>query len=342
MFSFDPKHYAATYAEHGFVHIPHGLSEEFYNILAKQVEDHLHGELLKNFALGDKQQALYQFPNEHFHRELLEGIAGVCGFDPAKLVLSERHIKAYDVHADPSPLAHKDRFASEVSVGFSVRVPEGSTLVLYPYDELEINSFNSSAELRASLRPDTLPEKTLKEAARVEIKDAARDVMMFRGNAIWHLRARPAGTVMVYFKLNTFNCDPIGEDPSAVAFRRRSQELAACSDDDLEALIPLLGRRVDAIQCRYNHQWQEVFGVVLWGEKHLTIDDSEFRALKAIDGQRPLGEIIDVMGTTSSRSERLHKLRFLAVHGAIDLVPATTHVSSPCNRSECELALSHS
>lgn len=197
MFRFDPLAYADVYAEKGFVHIREGLTKEFHQLLDRQVEQHLEKQRLEKFAIGDKQQALYEFPEGgNFHQELVDTVGRVCGLKPGDLVLSERHVKAYDASAAPNPLAHKDRFASEVSVGFSIRVPEGSTLVLYPYDELEVNPFNSSAELRSSLRPDTVPENTLRHGRRVEIADVPRDVNIFRGNAIWHLRARPANTVI--------------------------------------------------------------------------------------------------------------------------------------------------
>src|SRR3954462_8650375 len=119
MFTFDPQQHATAYAEKGYVHIPAGLTEEFYAVLARQVDDYLQGELLKNFAIGDKQQALYEFPTGgDFHDELLASVGGVCRLDQARLVLSERHIKASEPKAIPDPLAHKDRFASQVSVGF--------------------------------------------------------------------------------------------------------------------------------------------------------------------------------------------------------------------------------
>ena len=104
-------------------------------------------------------------------------------------MLSERHVKAYDADAASEPHAHKDRFASQISVGLSVHVKPGSTLVLYPYEETETNPFNTSVQLRASLSPDRYPEPRLKKAGRIEIKDAARDVIMFRGHTFWHLRA---------------------------------------------------------------------------------------------------------------------------------------------------------
>src|SRR5690242_16764720 len=136
MFAFDPQRYRSAFATEGYAHISGGLTTAFLALLAKQVEDYLKGELIKNFDIGAKQQALYQFPpGQDYHGQLLDMVSVVCGLDRRQLVLSERHIKAYDATAAAFPLPHKDRFASEVSVGFSVRVPPGSSLVLYPYDE---------------------------------------------------------------------------------------------------------------------------------------------------------------------------------------------------------------
>jgi hypothetical protein len=228
LFNFDPQDYSTRYAEHGFVHIRRGLTEAFYQLLRSQVDEYLLSRRLEKFALGDKQQSLYQFPSEwDCFGQLLDGVAEVCRLDRARLILSERHIKAYDQNANPHPLAHKDRYGSEVSVGFSVTVPEASKLVLYPYDDVSINPYDSSAELRASLPPEALPEVTLRNARRVELSDDAGDVVMFRGNAIWHLRSHPAGTTMLYLKLNTFNSDPLGEDPRHVLGATESLEFAA-------------------------------------------------------------------------------------------------------------------
>jgi hypothetical protein len=228
LFNFDPQDYSASYAEQGFVHIRRGLTAAFYQLLRTQVDEYLLSRRLEKFALGDKQQSLYQFPADwNCFDQLLDGVAGVCELDRDRLILSERHIKAYDLNANPHPLAHKDRYGSEVSVGFSVTVPEASKLVLYPYDDVSINPFDSSAELRASLPPEALPEVTLRSARRVELSDDAGDVVMFRGNAIWHLRSHPAGTTMLYLKLNTFNSDPLGEDPRHVFGATESLEFTA-------------------------------------------------------------------------------------------------------------------
>jgi hypothetical protein len=133
IFNFDPALFASAFAERGFVHIPRGLTEEFYSLLAPRVVDDLRGGLMPAFAVGDKQQALSDLPNgTDFRRELFEAVAVVCGLDPRDIVLSERHIKSYEPHAVPDPPAHKDRFASQIAVGFSIHIPEGSVLVLYP------------------------------------------------------------------------------------------------------------------------------------------------------------------------------------------------------------------
>jgi hypothetical protein len=320
MFAFDPNRYAAEFASREYVRIPNGLAADYLACLRRQVGRNLETGLMANFAIGDKQQAMYEFPDATHLREFLDTVGVVCGLDPDQLVISERHIKAYEADADPYPLAHKDRLATQVAVGFSVHVPAGSTLALWPGAERDINQFNTSTELRKSLRPDQLPETTLKGVAPVEIQDAPGDVMLFRGNSIWHLRNRGAGTVMVYFNLNAYHCDPLGEDPRTPEYQIRTRQMAAAAEEQVAESIPVLGRRVDYIHHRYNRHWQELTGVVLWGEKHFTIDEEELRALKAMDGQRPVREVIRVVKGSDGL---LKKIRQLAERGIVDLLPAS-------------------
>jgi hypothetical protein len=189
-----------------------------------------------------------------------------------------------------------------------------------------VNPFNSAADLRASFSPDRAPETILRNAERVEIKDAPRDVVMFRGNAMWHLRENSANTTMVYLKLNAFNCDPLGEDPSTEACSQRTRTLLAAPDGELQEAIPLMGRRVDYVHRRYNRDWREVIGVVLWGGRHVTIDEDELRALQAMDGQRSVGAIIQKIGNVSNGVSGLDKIRRLAACGIVDLLPAPAPV----------------
>jgi hypothetical protein len=323
MFTFDPAEHAPAFAAQEYVHIRQGLTEEYFAVVCRQVEEYLRANPLgQKFAIGDKQQALYRFPDDEDYLDQFLGTVGaVAGLDPARLVISERHIKVYEPNAAPDPLPHKDRFATEVAVGFSVRVPAGSTLVLYPEDDRAVNPFQSSTELRASLPLGQLPEVTLRGARRVEIQDGPRDVVMFHGSSIWHLRARPANTVMLYFKLNAFACDPLGEDPRTPLHRARTLALLAADDARLGEAIPILGRRVDCVQRRYNHGWQEIVGVLLYGEPLLAVDEQEFQALQAMDGRRSLREVARLLGQQSSAAQLLARVRRLAERGAVDLLP---------------------
>ena len=113
MFDFDANKYADAFAEHGYVHIPEGLPSDFHARLVKYVEDSFDKKHLKDFARGDKQQAMFEFLEPEHYDELRETVAAVCGVDVNSLTLSERHIKEYEPGADPYPLAHKDRFGSE-------------------------------------------------------------------------------------------------------------------------------------------------------------------------------------------------------------------------------------
>jgi hypothetical protein len=324
IFDFDPSQYAEHFAREGYVHIKGGVTQEFFDKLVRQVEHNMKTKVMKEFAIGDKQQAMYEFPDDGtvYAEEVCEKVGAVCGLPAKDIVLSERHIKAYEANADPNPHAHKDRFASQISLGLSVHVKEGSTLVLYPYDELDINPFNTSRELRASLSPDRYPEPRLAQARRIEIKDAPRDVIMFRGHKIWHLRANPANTTMLYLKLNAFNCDPLGEDRRTAQLRKLTEVSVGLSDEQLAESIALIGRRVDYVHRMYSRNWKELIGVVLWGEKHFTIDDDELKLLQSIDGRRSVASVAAAVNGAGNRKLVLDKVRRLAKRGVIDLVPA--------------------
>ena len=324
MFQFDPAKYAAQFASEGYVHIPGGVTEAFYAKMVRQVEHNMANKVAKEFAIGDKQQSVYEFPDDgnDYATELCEAVAAVTGVRAGDLVMSERHVKAYEANAAPEPNAHKDRFASQISVGLSVHVREGSTLVLYPYDELDVNPFNTSVQLRASLSPDRYPEPILKRGRRIEIKDSARDVIMFRGHKIWHLRANPANTTMLYFKLNAFNCDPLGEDRCTGDIRSGTEKAMSLNDEQLARMVPLVGRRVDFVHRMYNRDWREVIGVVLWNEKHFTIDEDELKLLQSIDGRRNVASLTAAMNGSGGSPAALEKVRRLARRGVIDLVGA--------------------
>ena len=320
MFAFDPETYAEAFASDGYVHIAQGLTPHFFMALTKYVDESFSRSRMKDFAQGGKQQALYDFLEPAHYDELREAVATIFGVDAESLVLAERHIKVYEADANPYPLAHKDRFGSEVSVGFSIHVPEGSTLVLYPEHDVVANPFNSTAELRSSFCVHTAPEAGLRNARRVEIYDKPRDVTIFKGSAMWHLREHGVGTTVLYLKLNTYNCDTLGEDKHNAETRQRTLDLLHSSDSTLFACIPTVARKVDYVHRRYNRDWHEVLGVVIFGGPHLTLNETEFGVLQAMDGQSTVADIAQRIEQTNNGAAFGQTIRCLAERGIIDLL----------------------
>lgn len=204
VFDFDVSEARGQFADQGWVHLPSALTEEFFAELQRTTDTYLQTAKMAQHAIaGKKEQALYTLPEGlDYQAEILTPIAEVCGLDADALVLSERHIQSYDEHAAPNPKPHKDRYASQVSVGLTIAVPEGSSLLIWPGTERDINS-NEKAAYR----------ETWPEAEAVTIVDRPRDVVMFQGNSTWHLRRNSAGSVNLYIKVNEYGSDPLGEDP---------------------------------------------------------------------------------------------------------------------------------
>jgi hypothetical protein len=321
MFRFDPLEHAPALAAQDYVHIPQGLTEEFYRLMSRQVDDYYTAHRLSDYARGDKQQALYEFPSADHYHEFVATLAALSGLPADKLVISERHIKGYEPGAAPRPMPHKDRHATQLAVGFTVHAPEGSTLILYPQGERSVNPFSSWIEMRASLPEEQLPTAVLRDVPRVEIQDRPGDVVVFHGNEIWHGRENGADTVMLYFKLNAFHSDPLGEDPRHDSVRRQTGQLAELPDEELARQVAVLGRRVDYLHRRYTRDWQELRGVVLYGESHFTVEEDEWRLLQALDGPRPLWAVLPQLAPPARHGRLLAGVRRLARRGVLDLLP---------------------
>jgi hypothetical protein len=295
IFAFDPADYHNTFAEHGWVHIKNGIHPEFFSELERFAEESLGSTKLDQFAIkGKKEQSLYEFPpGVDFPAELFDAVSAVCGLRRETMTLSERHIQAYEANAAPEPVAHKDRFPSQISVGLSVAVPPESRLVLYPYDHRELNPFNASAALLRSLQPHEQPDVILKDAREVEIADEAGDVVMFYGSTTWHLRRRSARSVNLYLKVNDFDADPLGEDPSTPLRRERTLALLA-NGDGLAERVPARSRRLDFVSRQYTvHGWHESLAVALYGEPPIGLTPAQLELLRLVDGRQTLGELLD-------------------------------------------------
>lgn len=207
IFDFDVDAARAQFAEQGWVLVRGGMSDEFLAELKGFANQHFNETKLDAHAIkGKKEQALYTFPDGvDYPGELFDVISDVCGLDRGGMTLSERHMQAYEAHANPHPPAHKDRAASQVSVGFSVTIPGASRLLLWPDDTDEVNEVEKATYVDAN----ELPEDA------VRIADQPGDVVMFRGHRTWHLRENSAGAVNLYVKVNDYGADPLGEGVGA-------------------------------------------------------------------------------------------------------------------------------
>ncbi len=325
IFEFDIEAAREQYERQGWVHISDGMHSDFLAELRESVQDYLDTSKLDAFAIkGKKEQALYTFPDSvDFPGELFDVVAAVCGLNRPTMTLSERHIQAYEASAKPEPQAHKDRFPSQVSLGFSVEIPSKSRLVLYPYDSRELNPFNAAAALVRSLQPDQLPEVVLAGAREVEIEDRPGDVVMFPGSSTWHLRRRSAGAVNLYVKMNDFDCDPLGEDPSTAGSREHTLAfLGSGHQSSLGEQTVKLSRRFDSIDRRVMRGgWGEVLQASLYGELAFGINEVQLSLLQAATDPKQASTLIaEVSGNGIRHDDAERGLRWLLERGGLDIV----------------------
>ena len=320
VFAFEPTDYAPRYREEQYVHIRGGIDPEFLELLQDYAARELEATRLEGFAIkGKKEQSLFEFPAsvDEYPGELFDVVAALCGFSRETMTLSERHIQAYEASAAPEPLAHKDRYASLVSVGLSIAVPEESRLVLYPYDQRSVNPFNQSAAFLGALQPDERPELLRENAQEVALADRPGDVVAFPGSSTWHLRRNSARSVNLYLKFNDFDSDPLGEDPATPVWRERTLAALQRSDGDFRALVPVPARRLDLVSRHYTRGGDEALQARIYAEEPFGLTEAQARILREAKRGRNVSELADAVQADVEADVRL-----LAERGAVDLLPA--------------------
>src|SRR3954462_2681658 len=322
VFDFDPRDYAGAYRGEGYVHIREGVSREFHAALVEYAERELTSHKLDDFAIkGKKEQSLYDFPDAVDIGELYDVVCATCGLDRGSVTLSERHIQIYEADAAPEPPAHKDRFPSQVSMGFSISIPAESRLVLYPYSHRETNPFNTSAGLRRHLEPHELPEVVLKDARELVLDDADLDVVMFPGSTTWHLRRNAAHALNLYLKFNDFGCDPLGEDPFTDGRRARTFAAVGGPAESARALFPVLSRRLDSVSRTATRDgWREVLEARVFGDEPIGLTELQHEALTTLDGRETIAVVAARLAGGGNAAEAERQLLRLAELGAVDLV----------------------
>lgn len=284
LFDLDLERERASYRERGWIHASPGVTPEFLDHLRHVVDERVGDGWLQGPGLaGEKQQLLFDFPADvDLDAELLDPVAALFGLDQERLTLSERHLKVYDADADPWPLPHKDRLASTVSIGVTIRAPEGTRAFLHPDRERDENPF-MGPHLVPSLDAERHPRAALADAEALEIRDAPGDVLAFPGSSIWHGRRDAAGAVLLYLKFNAFGADPLREDPRVDAMAARSRDL-------LRGPVPgarvWLGPDLEAISERsVPPRWDRVTVAEVWARGPMWLSELEVGLIRAaIDG----------------------------------------------------------
>ena len=327
VFEFEPSDYAASYAENGYVHIPGGASADFMRYALHFTKTHIDSNRdnkLTNWQFaGKKLQFLMEFSdNSDYPEGLYAAVASVAGLDVERMMIGERHVKVYASDAAASPPPHKDRLASEVTVGVGLRIPVDSRVVLYPDCERTVNPYLSAQEWRDSLDESDLPENVLEGVEPVEIDMRSGDVVMFAGNSIYHERIHPSNAWVLYMKFNAMRLDPIGEDPQTAPQRVQSLVLLRSrSDAELLDTKVEVSPRLEKVSRQYTRMhWLEVIQGHVAGEK-VRLSESEFAALRVLDDRIiPLRELIVRLGYPAQNAVGfVPMLRRLIDVGAMDL-----------------------
>jgi hypothetical protein len=284
MFAVDLASWAPEYQSRGWVHVRSGATAEFCDYVRSYIREEAGNDLHGKGIGGAKDQLLLDLPPElDLETEVLEPIAGLAGLDPRYMTISERHIKVYTADAAPFPRPHKDRFASQVNVGISIDIPDGSHVVIFPETDVAPNPL-LRAGLADSLPPDRLPDVVLAGDPGVEIHDRPGDLLAFPGASYWHLRRHSALAVIVYLKLNNFGSDPLGEDPRT-AQRRDMTAYLLSADDRFAGAVPRLGAKFESVTREYARDFStEWLNVNVWDRPPRMITEMELDAIRSVDG----------------------------------------------------------
>lgn len=306
LFDFDIDRERQHFRDHGWIHARGAATPAFVDHIAQTVDERARARALAGRGLaGAKEQHLYDFPDEvDLDVSLFEPICAVFGFDPERVTLSERHLKMYDADAAPDPLPHKDRLASTVSLGVTVRAPAGTRAFLHPGHERAVNPFMDT-HLLASLGPDHHPASALDPATAVELADQPGDVIAFEGSSIWHGRRQAAGAVLLYLKFNDFGADPLAEDPRHDARRQRSREAVAAATDPTIGLGP---RFVGLARRAVAPSWDETTVAEVWDRGPLLLSAVEEQVLRCCAPARPLQAVIDEVGDEAAVRAAVERL----------------------------------
>lgn len=210
-----------------YIHLQSVLSERFVALLedhASRIAANESEEIAEWHIPGKKRQFLFDFPSRDFLDGFRAGLADLTGMPADGIIISERHIKVYLDEAGDFPPPHIDRRAAEYTIGFPIRIPDASRVCFFPHFSREENQLERA--VYADVSKETDMAAYYGDDRIVKIKGDIGDMIIFSGSTIYHERIRPAGSMILYIKVNASGRDPLGEHASLLAsFEAKSAEL---------------------------------------------------------------------------------------------------------------------
>lgn len=212
-FKYDLTPFKAELHTNGYVHLKDVLSDAFVEELkdfnGKAMS--LAAEENKSVQVkGKKRQFVFGFSSDETALAFRNGIACLTSMDEDRITISERHLKVYDAQADPWPSPHKDRCASQISIGLPIVLSEGSTVAVFPTLDLSENPNDKAMFISDSEHINS--QQAYIEHEAVLLNESVGDLILFNGSSIFHERVNAAGTSVLYIKINDKGDDPLGEN----------------------------------------------------------------------------------------------------------------------------------
>nr|WP_306265156.1 hypothetical protein [Pararhizobium sp. IMCC3301] len=212
-FKYDLTPFKAELHTNGYVHLKDVLSDTFVAELKDFNEKAMSLAAEENKSVqvkGKKRQFVFGFSSDETALEFRKGIACLTSMDEDKITISERHLKVYDEKANPWPSPHKDRCASQISIGLPIALSKGSTVAVFPTLDQSENPNDKAMFISESDNINSQQAYVANEA--VLLNESVGDLILFNGSSIFHERVKAAGTSVLYIKINDKGDDPLGEN----------------------------------------------------------------------------------------------------------------------------------
>lgn len=212
-FKYDLTPFKAELHTNGYVHLKDVLSDAFVEELKEFNGKAMSLAAEENKSVqvkGKKRQFVFGFSSDETALAFRNGIACLTSMDEDRITISERHLKVYDAQADPWPSPHKDRCASQISIGLPIVLSEGSTVAVFPTLDLSENPNDKAMFISDSEHINS--QQAYIEHEAVLLNESVGDLILFNGSSIFHERVNAAGTSVLYIKINDKGDDPLGEN----------------------------------------------------------------------------------------------------------------------------------